>query len=127
MPYRLVRRKERQEPAVLSRLTLKPVFLLQLVLGVPFYGRGGTALPSFVDYKDVKADGEFVEMWDEKAQAPYLADKDGNLVLGYDTPKSLSLKCAFIKDNGLLGGMYWEYAGDNDAAELQRVLATEHL
>lgn len=99
----------------------------QLVLGVPFYGRGGTALPSFVDYKDVKTDGEFVEMWDEKAQAPYLADKDGILVLGYDTPKSLKLKCDFIKENGLLGGMYWEYAGDNDSADLQKVLATELL
>lgn len=99
----------------------------QLVLGVPFYGRGGTALPSFVDYKDVKTDGEFVEMWDEKAQAPYLADKDGILVLGYDTPKSLKLKCDFIKENGLLGGMYWEYAGDNDSADLQKVLAAELL
>ena len=99
----------------------------QLVLGVPFYGRGGTALPDFVDYKDVKTDGGFVEMCDEKAQAPYLADKNGKLVLGYDTPKSLALKCAFIKENGLLGGMYWDYAGDNDSADLQKVLATELL
>lgn len=99
----------------------------KLVLGVPFYGRGGTAMPKFVDYKDIKAGGEFVEMWDENAQAPYLADKDGTLVLGYDNARSLALKCAFIKENGMLGGMYWEYAGDNESGELQKVLAAELL
>lgn len=98
----------------------------QLVLGVPFYGRGGTVLPSFVDYKDVNT-VDFVEMWDEKAQAPYIADKDGNLVLGYDNPRSLTLKCNYIKENGLLGGMYWEYAGDKENGELSKVLAKELL
>ncbi|MBO5978829.1 MAG: glycoside hydrolase family 18 protein [Bacteroidales bacterium] len=98
----------------------------QLVLGVPFYGRGGTVMRNR-DYRDIKSDEEFVEMWDEKAQVPYLADKDGNLVLGYDNPKSLTLKCKFIKENGLLGGMYWDYAGDTDEGDLQKVLAKELL
>ena len=99
---------------------------VQLVLGVPFYGRGGTVMNNR-DYRDIKAEGEFVEMWDEKAMVPYLADKDGNLVLGYDNPRSLTLKCKFIKENGLRGGMYWDYAGDNDSADLQKVLAKELL
>ncbi|MBR5498976.1 MAG: glycoside hydrolase family 18 protein [Bacteroidales bacterium] len=98
----------------------------QLVLGVPFYGRGGTVMKNR-DYRDIWSDEEFVEMWDEKAQVPYLADKDGNLVLGYDNPKSLTLKCKFIKENGLLGGMYWDYAGDTDEGDLQKVLANELL
>ena len=98
----------------------------QLVLGVPFYGRGGTVMRNR-DYRDIKSEGEFVEMWDEKAQVPYLADKDGNLVLGYDNPRSLTLKCKFIKENGLLGGMYWDYAGDTDEGDLQKVLAKELL
>lgn len=97
----------------------------KLVLGVPFYGRGGTAMPRFVDYRHIEAGEEYVEMWDEVAQAPYLADKDGNLVLGYDTPKSLTLKCDYIKENGLLGVMYWEYAGDTPEGELSNVLAKE--
>ena len=97
----------------------------KLVLGVPFYGRGGTTMPKFVDYRDIETGEEFVEMWDEVAQAPYLADKDGNLVLGYDTPKSLTLKCDYIKENGLLGVMYWEYAGDTPEGELSNVLAKE--
>ena len=97
----------------------------KLVLGVPFYGRGGTAMPRFMDYRHIEAGEEFVEMWDEVAQAPYLADKDGNLVLGYDTPESLTLKCDYIKENGLLGIMYWEYAGDTPEGELSNVLAKE--
>lgn len=98
----------------------------QLVLGVPFYGRGGAVMKGR-DFRDIKGDDEFVEMWDEKAMVPYLADKDGNLVLGYDNPKSLTLKCNFIKENGLLGGMYWDYAGDTDNGDLQKTLAKELL
>lgn len=101
-----------------------PVY--RLVLGVPFYGRGGEVMKSR-DYKDIRPEGEFVEMWDDVAQAPYIADKDGNLVLGYDNPRSLSLKCGFIKENGLLGAMYWDYAGDNGSGDLQKTLSKELL
>lgn len=99
----------------------------QLVLGVPFYGRGGSVLPKFMDYKEIVNLDGYHEVWDEKAQVPYLADKDGNLVIGYDNPKSLVLKCRFIKKNGLLGGMYWDYSGDRDNGELQKTLANELL
>ena len=101
--------------------------LSKLVLGVPFYGRGGTRMPKFVDYKDIELKDGIVEMWDDVAEVPYLADQDGNLVLGYDNAKSLALKCAFIKNIGLLGGMYWEYAGDDASGELQKVLSAELL
>ena len=84
-------------------------------------------MPRFVDYRNIKEEDGMVEMWDEKAQAPYLADKDGNLVLGYDTPASLELKCNYIKENGLLGVMYWEYAGDTPEGDLSTVLAEEML
>lgn len=100
--------------------------IYRLVLGVPFYGRGGEVMKSR-DYKDIRPEGEFVEMWDDVAQAPYIADKDGNLVLGYDNPRSLSLKCGFIKENGLLGAMYWDYAGDNGSGDLQKTLSKELL
>jgi chitinase len=97
----------------------------KLVLGVPFYGRGGTTMSKFIDFRDLEDSDEYVEMWDEVAQAPYLADKEGNLILGYDTPRSLVLKCDYIKENGLLGVMYWEYAGDTPEGELSAVLAKE--
>jgi chitinase len=97
----------------------------KLVLGVPFYGRGGTTMSKFIDFRNLEDADEYVEMWDEVAQAPYLADKEGNLILGYDTPRSLVLKCDYIKENGLLGVMYWEYAGDTPEGELSTVLAKE--
>ena len=97
----------------------------KLVLGMPFYGRGGTAMPRFVDYKDIEAGDAYVEMWDEVAQAPYLADQEGNLVLGYDTPRSMTLKCDFIKATGLRGAMYWDYDGDNASGDLRTVLAQQ--
>ena len=75
----------------------------KLVLGMPFYGRGGTTMPRFVDYKEIKAENGMVEMWDDVAKAPYLADSEGNLVLGYDTPKSMKIKCDYIKEQGMLG------------------------
>ena len=97
----------------------------KLVLGVPFYGRGGTTLSKFIDFRNLDGSEEYVEMWDEVAQAPYLADKEGNLLLGYDTPRSLVIKCDYIKANGLLGVMYWDYAGDTPEAELSTCLAKE--
>ena len=98
----------------------------QLVLGVPFYGRGGKVMRGR-DYRNIKEEDGNVIMWDEKAQVPYLADKDGNLLLGFDNPRSLAIKCQYIKDNGLRGGMYWDYNGDNEAGDLQKVLANELL
>lgn len=99
----------------------------KLVLGVPFYGRGGSPKMRSRDYKDIREEGEFVLAWDEKAQAPYVADGEGNLVLGYDNPRSLKIKCDYIKENGLLGAMYWDYAGDNESGDLQNTLAGELL
>ena len=98
----------------------------QLVLGVPFYGRGGKVMKGR-DYKDIREENGNVIMWDDQAQVPYLADKDGNLLLGFDNPKSLAIKCQYIKDNGVLGGMYWDYNGDNEAGDLQKTLAGELL
>ena len=44
------------------------------------------------------------------------------MVLGYDNVRSLSIKCEYILEKGLLGGMYWEYSGDNDNADLARTV-----
>lgn len=93
----------------------------RLVMGMPFYGRGGKLL-SNRDFRDIELNGEYTEMWNDTAKVPYLINKEGIMVLGFDNIRSLSIKCEYILEKGLLGGMYWEYAGDNDNADLARTV-----
>lgn len=93
----------------------------RLVMGMPFYGRGGKLL-SNRDFRDINLNGEYTEQWNDTAKVPYLINKEGTMVLGYDNVRSLSIKCEYILEKGLLGGMYWEYSGDNDNADLARTV-----
>lgn len=92
----------------------------KLVMGMPLYGRGNRATyGDFVDYNEIKGpkDGH-TEIWDDIAKVPYYADQDGILQLGFDNVRSITEKCRYIVDNDLLGGMYWDYSGDNEAGDL---------
>lgn len=97
-----------------------------LVLGMPFYGRGGEDYPNFQDFKETKnTDERFEERWDSTAQVPYLVDKkNGELVFGFENARSLTAKCNYILEQDLLGGMYWDYAGDNEQNELRMTVAS---
>lgn len=100
----------------------------KLVMGMPFYGRGGDGYPSFQDYNKVgNTDTQYTEKWDEVAQVPYLADKNDTLVFGFENPRSLAIKCQYILDKNLLGGMYWDYSGDNEQGDLRRTVAENLL
>lgn len=100
----------------------------KLVMGMPFYGRGGDGYPSFQDYNKVgNTDTQYTEKWDEVAQVPYLADKNDTLVFGFENPRSLAIKCQCILDKDLLGGMYWDYSGDNEQGDLRRTVAENLL
>ena len=86
----------------------------KLTLGMPLYGRGDHSnkiLDKFM--KTGFTDGRYVERWDSIGEVPYLADKTGKLVWGFDNPQSWAAKCQYIIDRGLLGGMYWETTEDN--------------
>jgi len=97
------------------------------VLGMPFYGRGGEGYPDFQDFGRINEEHRFTECWDSVAQVPYLADHTGKPVAGYENPRSLAVKCRYIREQGLRGGMYWEYAGDNATGDLRRTVAAELL
>ena len=100
----------------------------KLLMGMPFYGRGGDGYPSFQDYNKVgNTDTQYTEKWDEVAQVPYLADKNDTLVFGFENPRSLAIKCQYILDKDLLGGMYWDYSGDNEQGDLRRTVAENLL
>lgn len=91
----------------------------KLVLGMPFYGRGKPR--GYIKNLDTQK-GELEERWDDEGQVPYLVDSNGRMVLGFDNPRSLAAKCQFVKEQGLLGAMYWEYGDDNEAGDERMTL-----
>lgn len=49
------------------------------------------------------------------------------MVLSYDDSRSLKLKCDFIKNNKLKGGMCRRYACDDSVGTLRKTVARELL
>lgn len=103
----------------------------KIVLGMPFYGRGVKEVAGYGNYNKVVTLTDYKEKWDDKGKVPYLVDKKGNYVLGYDNPRSLGLKCDYANDNNLRGAMYWDYAGDTKDNVLaktvcEKILGTVH-
>lgn len=94
----------------------------RLVMGMPFYGRGTKEYGGYTDYGRMKQSPDFQECWDEEGCVPYLRNAAGNVVFGFDNPRSLKLKCEYILEQGLLGGMYWDYGGDNEQLDLSRTV-----
>ncbi len=91
----------------------------KIVLGMPFYGRGKSGV--YMKYRDRDKHSE-TEVWSNTSKASFLVDEDGELAIGFESPRSIAMKCAYIKEQGLRGAMYWEYADDNDQGDLQRAV-----
>ena len=90
----------------------------KIILGLPFYGRYAGPLTNGKsdEYYYRNFHRWFPDLtyhWDNEAKAPYLADKDGNLMVSFDDPRSLALKCRYVRDNGLAGVFYWAFNRDD--------------
>jgi len=103
----------------------------KIVLGVPFYGKwwkgtmpvnnglyqptsGKTGTYYFKNIADSLAGNTgFQSFWDDEAKAPYIWRQKDSLFMTYETPRSLKLKTAYVKDNDLGGIMFWQFNGDN--------------
>ena len=105
----------------------------KLVLGIPFYGHGRDSVPGSINYANIIVRDGLVavinrgeitqlkghrEMWDGVAQVPYWVNAEGKFVLSYEKPKSIAIKCAWLKQKGMLGAMYWEYGADDPEGTL---------
>ena len=89
----------------------------KLVLGVPFYGRHSwSQSPTAITYKSILQLDRYQyrrNQWDEIAQCPYVETMNGVFFCGYDNPRSIAVKGEWVRKNGLLGLMYWEYDQDD--------------
>ena len=111
------------------------------VMGVPFYGKAekepaaGTKIfeysVKYYEIPDILNKGQYKgkplaravhRQWEPSAMVPYLADDAGKNVLSYDDPESVAAKGTYVKANGHLGAMFWEYRYDTDDLALLRSL-----
>jgi len=94
----------------------------ELLVGVPFFGRsfdcGGLGLPFTVsegwDYGDV-ADlpaATWTRSWDGQARVPSKVRTDGSMIICYDDPSSVSLKCEYVKGKASAGVIIWALGED---------------
>ncbi|MGE9293661.1 MAG: glycosyl hydrolase family 18 protein, partial [Puniceicoccales bacterium] len=123
----------------------------KLVLGVPAYGYGWQGVtneaafssasgvgpgtlsvePGFYDYRtvaDLVAANPANEKWDEAAQASYYYD--GNIWIGYDSPRALRRKLDYVAEKNLGGVMFWEASTDvrsNGAANQLISIAADEM
>ncbi len=89
-------------------------------MGVPFYGRYGSAWPTYAQLKSsyINMDG-WVRNWDNEAKACYLT-KNGEFIT-YDDVETLGYKTAYIKQKGLGGVMFWQYNQDSNGELLNKL------
>ncbi len=119
----------------------------QVVVGLPFYGRGwagvgstgdglfqsssgpapGTWAPGTFDWYDLVANHlpSMTRHRSAEAQVPWLYDAGSGVMISYDDPDSLAAKVRFARDEQLGGVMIWELSGDDTDATLLETVSAE--
>lgn len=96
----------------------------KMMLGLGFYGRGDdNYYTGWTDTKTAVPYDDLTEQWDSIACVPYIVDANGALVLGYENPRSIEIKCDYLKDKGFRGAMCWRTELDTDSLDLARTVA----
>ena len=96
--------------------------LTQLVMGMPFYGRGSKDYKGQRPFGKLDFEGVYEERWDTISLVPYLVDSEGRMVLAYENARSITYKCEYILSKGLRGAMYWDSDNDDDTFTLSRTI-----
>ncbi len=103
----------------------------KIMLGVAFYGRGFNGVSAQdgglyskyaggydeTPWKTVQAqlltDRDWEKHWSQSAAAPWLYNAKQRVFFSYDDPKSMGIKAAFIRDEGLKGAVIWVLGEDD--------------
>lgn len=115
----------------------------KIVIGAAFYSRRWIGVPdedngmlkqaqsvgmSGPRYSEITDDfiiqNGFEQYWDADAQAAYLWN--GKEFISYETPEAIRLKCTYVKDQKLLGIMYWEHGCDTTGELLDAIESVMH-
>ncbi|MCM1450087.1 MAG: glycosyl hydrolase family 18 protein [Clostridiales bacterium] len=97
----------------------------KMLLGLGFYGRGDdNYYAGWTSYSAANPYADLSAQWDTIACVPYIADAQGNLVLGYEDPESLKIKCEYLKEKGMRGAMSWRTETDTDSLTLARAVSS---
>ena len=102
----------------------------KMALGMPFYGRTDRSLQSgdnAVSYANITGanwlgNSARTRKWDDVAKVPYIVDAAGKTICVYDDAESIAIKCRWIRERGLLGAMYWQYAQDDNNSTLRKAV-----
>ncbi len=95
----------------------------KLMVGIPFFGRGRSPFPSYIDCRGFnRYEGDLKPIWDESSKAVYYADPQGNLLMGFDDERSIAAKMDFVRTNGFPGVFVWNYDSDFDDHRLGKTL-----
>lgn len=85
----------------------------KILLGIPFFGRGASPFPGYLEcYKIDRYSKDCKLMWDKEAKVPYYENREHDMVLSFDNPKSVEIKCDYVISNNLGGIFYWNYDAD---------------
>ena len=115
----------------------------KVVMGMPFYGRGWSGVPSagqglyqpatgaapskweagIFDYKELDALPGFTRYWSDEAQVPWMYNAQTQVMISYDDAKSLGIKADYVNKMGLGGAMIWDLSGDDAQGSLLNALA----
>ena len=101
----------------------------KMTLGMAFFGRVDRVIlkGDELDYNEIIKLTGYNKCWDDVAKVPYLTDASGTMVLSYDDETSIGLKADYVKQKGLLGGMYWDIEADDSNWTLAKAIATRLL
>jgi len=111
------------------------------VMGIPFYGKSKKnptdaekifeysvkyyEIPDILNkgtYRNKPLARKVTRQWEPTSMVPFLTDETGVNVLSYDDPESVAAKGYYVKNNGLLGAMFWEYRYDTSNHDLNKAV-----